>query len=301
MKTLLGTVVIFSAALAAFAETILISPSADTTLFQDLPDNNLGGILTVAAGTTAHGFFTRALMKFDVAGQIPPDAVVSSARLRLTVVRAPLGPQPSTFLLRRVLQDWGEGNKASFDTLGDLATDGEATWRSRFHPGAGWSVPGGAAGADFSATTSSSAPSADTNTIQFNTSPQMVADVQHWLVNPNQNFGWMVMSGSESVFSSARRFASHEDSANAPILEVEFAPPFHIDNATLVNGRIRFSFAVEPQFTYTVESRASLGTGSWSPLTNFTERASSYDALISDPIAGPSRFYRALKAPCNCQ
>jgi hypothetical protein len=54
-------------------------------------------------------------------------------------------------------------------------------------------------------------------------------------------------------------------------------------------------------FTYTVESRNSLASGSWGVLTNFTETISTHDALISDSATGLSRFYRVLKAPCNCQ
>ena len=134
----------------------------------------------------------------------------------------------------------------------------------------------------------------------FNTSVQMVADVQSWLQNPGQNFGWLVISGSEQLLSTARRLASREDPNSAPALEIQYAPPFRIDNVALSDGSFHFSFHVEPLFTYTVESRTFLGTGTWGTLTNFSERLSSYEATISDPATGPSRFYRVLKAPCNC-
>lgn len=301
MKSLLGSIgILMCGAFLAFGESINLKPASDTTLFQDFPDNNLGAVTSFAAGTTAHGLATRALIKFDVAGQIPADTIVTSARLRITVVKAPLGPQPSTFFLRRVLRDWGEGTK-SVETLGDLATDGEASWNNRFHPGTGWATPGGAAGVDFSNAASSSTPSATNGVIVFSTSPQMVADVQHWVANPNQNFGWMIVSGSEQILATARRFASREDVSNAPVLEVEYAPPFRIENPAVANGQLRFSFTVEPLFTYTVESRSSLGSGSWNPLTNFTEKTSSYKATISDGLSGPTRFYRVLKDPCNCR
>ena len=300
MKTLLSSVgIVFCAALPVLADTLTLTPSADTTLFQNFPDNNLGGVTMLAAGTTAHGFLTRALIKFDVAGQIPPGSTVTSARLRVTVSRAPLGAQPSTFSLRRVLRDWGEGDK-SVGTLGDVATEGEANWTYRFYDVASWQTPGGAPGVDFSNTSSSSAPSATGGTMLFNTSVQMVADVQSWLQNPGQNFGWLVISGSEQLLSTARRLASREDPNSAPALEIQYAPPFRIDNVALSDGSFHFSFHVEPLFTYTVESRTFLGTGTWGTLTNFSERLSSYEATISDPATGPSRFYRVLKAPCNC-
>ena len=290
---------LFCAILAGWADTVVLRPSADTTLFQSFPDNNLGGVSTVAVGTTAHGLLARGLIKFDVAGGVPPGSIVTSARLRVTIARSPLGAQPSTFSLRRVLRNWGEGEKA-LETLGEPATDGEATWNNRFQGSAAWQTPGGAVDVDFSSTVSSSAPSTTGGTMLFDTSTQMAADVQAWLANPGQNFGWMVICGSEQVFSTARRLASSEDANNAPTLEIQYAPPLRIENIALGNGTIHFSFTVEPLFTYTVESRIALEDGTWNPLTNFTERTSSYEAAISDVATNSSRFYRVLKAPCNC-
>ena len=62
-----------------------------------------------------------------------------------------------------------------------------------------------------------------------------------------------------------------------------------------------FEIAKDSDIRLTVESRVSLSSGSWNPFTNLTERVSSYEATISETPAGPSRFYRLIKAPCNCQ
>jgi len=51
-----------------------------------------------------------------------------------------------------------------------------------------------------------------------------VADVQSWVDNPASNFGWMLMSESEDVPGTARRFGSRETSP-VPTLVVTFAPP----------------------------------------------------------------------------
>ena len=301
MKALLSAAgIVFCTAFAVFAQTITLTPSADTTLFENFPDNNLGRVTSLAAGTTAHDFLSRALIKFDVAGQIPANVVITSARLRLNVVRIPLGPEPSTFLLRRVLRDWAEGDK-SLGTLGEFAADGQATWNSRFHPSTTWDIPGGSPDVDFSSLVSSSTPVLDFGAYLFDTSPEMVADVQHWLANPDQNFGWMLSSDSEALPSTGRRFGAREDTENAPALEIEYAPAFRVGNVAVADGTFRFSFPVEPLFTYTVESRTSLSSGAWNLFTNFTETANSYDAAISDTATPPSRFYRVLKAPCNCQ
>ena len=99
----------------------------------------------------------------------------------------------------------------------------------------------------------------------------------------------------------ARRFGSREDAPNAAALEIEYAPPFRIENVALAGNNVRFSFTVEPLFTYTVESRNSLSSGTWNVLSNFTETVTPHQALISDTANGSSRFYRVQKAPCNCQ
>jgi hypothetical protein len=214
--------------------------------------------------------------------------------------RTPLGPQPSTFTLRRVLSGWGEGNKW-LGNLGQPAEDGEASWNNRFHPSAAWGNPGGAVDVDFSSVVSSSSFVSGIATNLFETSSELVADVQHWLLNPSQNFGWMLLSESEATGSTARRFGSRESVTNAPVLEVEYALPFRLGSVGLVGATFRFSFPVEPLFSYTVESRASLSSGTWNLLTNFTETAREYEATITDAAGGPRRFYRVLRAPCNCQ
>src|SRR5207244_575593 len=49
-----------------------------------------------------------------------------------------------------------------------------------------------------------------------------VNDIQTWLDNPASNFGWILISRSEEVSQTARRFGSREDIANAPQLTIEF-------------------------------------------------------------------------------
>jgi hypothetical protein len=51
----------------------------------------------------------------------------------------------------------------------------------------------------------------------------LVEDLQNWLNNPAANFGWMLISDSEGVEFTARRFASREDSVNSPILTVQYS------------------------------------------------------------------------------
>src|SRR5256712_2149414 len=90
------------------AASSTLSPVADTTLFQTFPDNNLGAEPTLISGSTSGGFANRALLKFNIASNLPPDAAVQSVTLTVKVTRT-LAALPSSFRLHRVLRDWGEG------------------------------------------------------------------------------------------------------------------------------------------------------------------------------------------------
>ena len=94
------------------ADTVVLSPVADTTLYQGLPGNNLGAELTLISGTTASGNSNRALLKFDVASGVSARAIVTSVTLTVTVARA-IATQPSQFTLHRIGRGWGEGTGMS--------------------------------------------------------------------------------------------------------------------------------------------------------------------------------------------
>src|SRR5262245_28854064 len=131
------------------AGTITLSPVADTSLFEYSPNNNLGGLDSVAAGTIRVLKRSRALFKFDVT-QIPSNATIMSADLTLQVVMVPPAWRNtgSTFELHRVLRDWGEGQSAG-PPRGSIAKTNEATWNNRFHPSTPWGQPGGSSNIDY--------------------------------------------------------------------------------------------------------------------------------------------------------
>src|SRR6185503_5923213 len=99
-------------------------------------NNNLGAVRSLAAGTTACSQRSRALIRFDLAGRVPPNALIREAWLELEVVRATSGGggTPSNFQLHRLLRPWGEGNKVGNGATGAAAGAGEATWSARLHP-----------------------------------------------------------------------------------------------------------------------------------------------------------------------
>ncbi len=213
----------------ANADVVTLSPSADTTLHEYFPDNNLGAQIHFNAGTTQNGPRTRGLMRYDIAGFVPAGATINAVTLTLEVVGQPVdGDAPSNFELHRMLVGWGEGTgSGSPPSLGAPALSGEACWNS---PAAltplTWGASGGLAGVDFAADRSG-----DTyiygvglSPYVFDSTPGLVADVQSWINQPASNFGWMMLTDDESVIFSARRFASREDPFRSPMLQIDFTP-----------------------------------------------------------------------------
>ncbi|MBI3415013.1 MAG: DNRLRE domain-containing protein [Verrucomicrobia bacterium] len=220
--------------------TVTLKPMADTTLFESSADNNLGASRDLAAGTTANGKKSRALIKFDLTRAVPTNATISSATLAVTVVRTPgNGGVGSVFDLRRVLRDWAEGTHGASGGSGTAAAANETTWNARFFPATLWSQPGGALGVDFSTTVSASLAMAGTKTYSFKSTPALVVDVQAWVNDPAANFGWVLLSESENMIETARRFASRENATQAPTLVIDYAlaaAPIQMAGMTLSNS-----------------------------------------------------------------
>jgi hypothetical protein len=213
----------------AFSQEVVIQPIADTTLAEAAPNNNLGGNPNVNAGTTQNFTRNRGLFEFDIAGNVPAQATITSVTLTFEVTGQPKdGYNASFFDLNRMLSTWGEGTgmgTTKSPGIGAPATTGEATWNDRFFGlNEPWAAPGGAAGVDYAVTPSTSQViyNVATSPYTFGSSPGMVADVQLWLNHPDQNNGWMLLTESEANNFTARRFASREDAVRAPFLTIDY-------------------------------------------------------------------------------
>ncbi len=201
------------------AATVSIHPTADTTLQEAFPNNNLGDGTSFTAGGRRQGGRTRALLLFDIAGNIPAGSIVNSVSLTLNCIQAPSGGVNSTFDLDRLLASWGEGNGS--DHGGSTAGPGQATWNNRFgSAGSPWSTSGG----DFSPTASASRSVAGFGSYAFASTAGLVADVQAWLNSPANDFGWLLRSESELTGTSIRRFGSRDSGASAPTLTISYTP-----------------------------------------------------------------------------
>ena len=204
-----------------WSATVTINPSQDNTLAQELPDNSSGACESIFSGMidvdTLDGA-RRALLQFDIAGNIPPNSTITSVTLNMAVTRGG-NHADSTFFLHRVTTAWGEGTNTCGVRGGgqaEPAAAGAATWLSAIHDQApAWGAPGG----DFNSTASGNTLVNDETPV-WSSTPAMVSDVQDWLDNPGTNFGW-ILKDNETNSTSARRFDSREG-ATAPSLVVEF-------------------------------------------------------------------------------
>ena len=202
-------------------EVVSIGPTKDNTLYENtagLIGNGSGQYFFT--GRTGSGEIRRGVIAFDIARSIPAGSRVTNATLTLHLSREPGIGGPESIELHRVLADWGEGTSdaPANEGGGTPATPGDATWIHTFSDTGFWSSPGG----DFSQTVSASQA---VDAIGFYTwsGPGLVADLQSWLDNPQDNFGW-IMTGNESAPLTAKRFDTRENAETSfrPQLSVEY-------------------------------------------------------------------------------
>ena len=206
------------------ADELSLAPVADNTLYQPTAESLSNGAgQHLFAGRNGEGNLRRALVRFDVAAALPAGSTITAVRLSLNMSKSSHAG-PTDHSLRRVLASWGEGgvDAPGGEGSGAAAQAGDATWDHREFDSVLWSTPGGDLADALSATAPISAPASYT----WESTPQLVADVQLWLDQPELAHGWALV-GDEGGDPSTRRFDSRENpNADAhPELWVEFVPP----------------------------------------------------------------------------
>jgi hypothetical protein len=220
----LSTLILFTylAASSLQADMVYIQADRDATLIED-PDgayaNGIGPALF--AGSTDKSGVRRALIRFDVAGALPENALIDRAFVSLYQTS---GSNTDNHLvsLHRVLQDWSEGTAYSSGGGGAPASEGDVTWLHTNYEMEYWVKEGG----HFIANDSSSEMVGDRGFYTWQDSVHLVNDVRLWLHAPQQNYGWLVM-GDEDTLQSAKRFASREgpEEEQRPVLTIEYHLP----------------------------------------------------------------------------
>ena len=205
---------------------VQLSPEKDNTLYENASGTVSNGAGEyIFAGLTNRNELRRAVLAFDIAGNVPAGATIDSVKLVLVMNRAISGPLPAT--LHRVSRDWGEGSSDADNQegTGTTATTGDATWIHSLFDTQNWTTPGG----DFEATASAAASVGGNGAYTWGSTAGMIADVQAWLDDPANNFGWILL-GDESTTASAKRYDSREGTS-PPELQVFYSVSTAIDDA----------------------------------------------------------------------
>jgi hypothetical protein len=200
------------------ADTISLSAQKDNTLYLDLMGQLSNGHGTyLFAGRTTNDALRRALIAFDLSS-IPTNATITGATLSLFSNRPRPNSGPVDVSLSKALRPWGEGASDAGDPggLGAQAETDDATWLHAFYDTSFWTTPGG----DFSATLSATTPVLQNGTYMWSGSG-LLADVQSWVSNPANNFGWFIL-GDEVDSGAAQRFNTRENTSDIPRLTVTY-------------------------------------------------------------------------------
>lgn len=193
------------------AATMTFSAVADTSMFEANPDYDLGGT-SLVSGTNQQYSRSRALFRFDL-GTLPAGAVVTGVQVSLVVSKQPDpdqhgGPVNSDFNLHRLFVSWGEGTGSN--ATGSVAQPGNATWNERHAGTSAWGSPGALIGVDYAEAPSATTGVAGVGTYIWGSSATLVDDVRAWQGDPSSNFGFILVSQTETSLGSGRRFGSKE-------------------------------------------------------------------------------------------
>jgi beta-lactam-binding protein with PASTA domain len=184
-----------------------VEAKIDNTLYQnDEGDTSNGAGPTIITGTYG-GAKRRGLLRFDVAGSLPENVVITGAQLDMDVLGA-YSADTVPVTLYEVLKDWGEGVSSAVvpnDLDGDRAEDGDATWQYAIYNFSYWTVDGG----DFEPDTLASTWVGGPGTYSWGPTEEMTSLVRSWYESPSNNFGWLLHTG-EALKNDWKRFASSE-------------------------------------------------------------------------------------------
>ena len=219
-KVLLFLAVFAGMRSAVQADTVVLMPAKDNTLYEDGAgslSNGAGDYLFT--GLTAAISLRRGVIAFDFAG-IPPNATITGATLSMFLSKTHGGS--AAISLSRTLRAWGEGASDAGEPggAGIQAEPGDATWFHTFYDTDFWVAQGG----DFSSTISATTTVNAVDTTYTWSGSGLVADVQGWVSGPASNFGW-VIRGNEEIAGKAQRFNTRENTNNPPQLSVTFQAP----------------------------------------------------------------------------
>jgi spore coat protein A len=232
----LSVLMSLTAATLAVADSVTLGPVKDNTLYEPIQADGYADVSDGVGPTMFTGrvkdaknqagqvALRRAVLEFDVAGNVPAGATIDSVQLTLYCDKVGTNTAYNV-TLHRVTSEWGEGTSNTGNSQqgrGEPATTNDATWRHTFYSTQLWSTPGG----DYSLTASATRSVGNTGSYTWGSTSGMVSDVQAWLNTPSQNHGWIVLSNESGTLQTTKRFATRENGTvnNRPKLVVNYTP-----------------------------------------------------------------------------
>lgn len=200
--------------------TVTLSPSEDASIYEDGDNISNGSGNHIFVGNNLRASLTRrALVRFDIAGNIPAGSTITEVQLDTTVNRTRTGGV--SVALHRLAASWTEGATVAPNPEGKGAESesGDVSWSARSAGGDLWSSPGGDFDPQHSATTSAGGLNAE---VTWLSTEALVADVQGWLDDSDGNFGWILV-GEENRGQTTKRFDSREG-GSGPQLTIAYVP-----------------------------------------------------------------------------
>jgi hypothetical protein len=219
--------------------TTTLTPLKDNTIFQNQVNNSAGGAAGIFSGTSIANSPRRGLIAFDIRRSgsnpngVPASSMITSVSLSMYIANQPPANSTQTIGLRKMLLDWGENPSDTSSPAvagtgnGVPAAAGDATWNANFFGTSNW--PAAGATGSFSASSSSSATVSSSSIdiqVLWSSTPALIADVQSWLDNPANNFGWALINNDEVTTQTMKAFYSRQ--------------------ATLKNGGVSGSPPIDP-------------------------------------------------------
>lgn len=223
LKIVYSTLVLLFVSGAVNAGNITLYPDRDATLIEHPHGeraNGTGPSLFIGRTSQNVGSIRRTLLRFDITGALPKNAIIENVSLVLYMAKS--NSQAVDITVHRVLDDWQEGPSSSSGGGGAPSQAGDITWLHTSYDVAYWNHIGGHFVTRPSATTNVGA-SGVYSWQNYNT---MLADVRLWLKAPQRNFGWLLM-GDETQRQNVKRFYSRESTSNAkrPALIIHYRLP----------------------------------------------------------------------------
>jgi len=215
------------------SETVTIAASKDNTLYEDNNGAFSNGsgehfFSGRASGNAYNGAIRRGLIAFESLTAIPAGSFILSAELTLHMSKSVSGALPVS--LHKAQADWGESasDAEGPEGGGAAAMPQDATWLHTFFADQFWQTPGG----DFVVTPSATTMVGSVSNYTW-TGPGVTSDVREWFINPNSNFGWILIN--ESGNKTAKRFDSRENvtAEFQPKLMITYLRPEQVDRLYL--------------------------------------------------------------------